>query len=157
MKQVIKKIIEADSDLSPILKEIKKSNPNWGTSESQDVILSPLENENNQILNFLIDSLTDKFIINVCTVYLLIMLTIIFICKFILNKQIEIKFLNKIKIFNIEIGSKINHLINWYINIWQTSSNFWIFFILFILIFGNTSSLYILYKVLYVLKKITFI
>jgi hypothetical protein len=148
-----KKIIEVDNDLSPILKEIKKTNPNWGTTDSQDVILSPLEN-NNEIIDFLIDSLTDLFVMIVGTVYLLLMLTIIFICKIAINKEIEIKFLTKLKIFNIEIGSKINNFINWYINIWQKSSNFWIFLILFVLIFGNTCSLYFLYKILYLLKKI---
>lgn len=73
--------------------------------------MSPLEN-NEKIVTYLIDSLTDNFIINTVTVYLLFMLTLIFICKLLINKNIELKFLTKIKFFNIEIGTKIQNLIN---------------------------------------------
>lgn len=148
---------------SPILYSAPKERvmPDWNNSVIDltpvanrfFIAQSPLEKPET-LISFLIEGLTYHFIINFTTIYLLITLTIIFICKFILRKNMEFKFLTKLSIFKWQIGVKINKLLNWYISMWQKSSNVWIFFILIVLIVTNTGSLYSLTRILKFLNEI---
>nr|UEX92829.1 hypothetical protein [Marasmius tenuissimus] len=143
------KTISCSQDFSPIMNEVKKINPDW--TSSSDKILSPLE-ENNQVLNFLIDNLNDIFIINSVTVYLLFIVTLMLTFKFLINKDFQFSFLNKITFFNI--GIKINSFIKWYINLWHKTSILWIFFILTVLFFTNLVSSLVLQKILIILTNL---
>jgi hypothetical protein len=102
-------------EISPILSEAKKVKVDWSA-------LSPLEN-NNSLIGYLIDNLNNHLIINIVTVYLLLIVFFIICCKFLLNNNLEIKYLNKIIIFKYPIGIKFNNFIKWYINIFKYSSN----------------------------------
>lgn len=145
------KTISCTQDISPIMTQVNKINPDWTCNS--DKILSPLE-ENNQLLNFLIDNLTNIFIINSVTVYLLFIVTLMLTFKFLINKDFQFTFLNKITFFNIKIGIKINSIISWYINLWHKSSFLWIFFILIVLFFTNLISSVALQKILNLLSNL---
>lgn len=113
---------------------------------------SPLENNDNNVA-LLIDVIKDHLVLEIIGIYLLFMLGIIFICK-LLRNNLELKFLSNIIIFKWPIGSYIKRFINWYINLWQKSSNIWIFFIIFNLIVFHCITTYSLFRILKFLNDI---
>ena len=126
----------------------------WGNPYSPWTINSPYESESG-LISFLIDNLTDHLYLAIISIYLLLMLLLIFICKFILSKDIEFKRISKIKIFKFNLGEKIAKLLTWYISIWQKSSYFWIFFIITTLIIFNGTFVISFYIMLDILKSIS--
>jgi hypothetical protein len=84
----------------------------------------------------------------------LLMILLIFICKLILNNNIEFNRLSKIKIFKWKLGEKIGKLLSKFISIWNKSSSFWFFFIISMLIIFNGVSLFSIFAMLEILKKI---
>jgi hypothetical protein len=95
-------------DTSGVINALDNHNYNWksqfynyipsGNSFSPWIIHSPFENEIG-LISFLIDNLTDLFYLSIISIYLLLMVLLIFICKLILNNNIEFNRLSKIKIF----------------------------------------------------------
>ena len=75
------------------------------------MVLSPLE-KGDTVLTYIIDTLYDSIIITSLNIYLTTMFAIIFICLFLLSKDIKFTFLNKFSIFNIQIGFYINKFLN---------------------------------------------
>jgi hypothetical protein len=133
--------------------------PNWNTefrnyasNDYSSYINSPYENETS-LISFLIDNLTDHLYLSIISIYLLLMLLVIFICKLILSTDIEFKRLSKLKIFKLNFGEKISKLLTWYISIWNKSSSFWIFIIITMLILFNGVSLFSIYAMLNILKN----
>lgn len=135
-------------DTAKIIKELNETSPNW----RNDFILpnftinSPLES-NSSIIQFVLDALNNHLIINFVTVYLLLMLLIILICKFNINKNITFNRLDK-----YPFGTYINKFLTKYISIWQQFGNIWIFFILIPLIFFNTVVTFSTYQLILLLK-----
>lgn len=109
-------------------------------------INSPLES-NSSLIQFVLDALNNHLIINFITVYLLLMLLIIIICKFILNKDIKFNRLD-----NYPLGIYINKFLIKYISIWQKSGNVWIIFIIISLIFFNTVVTFSTYQLILLIK-----
>lgn len=120
-------------DTTKIIQELNLQNPDWRNDfiVSKFYVNSPLES-NNSLTQFVLEALNNQLVINYVTVYLLLMLLIILICKFILNKDIKFNSLDK-----YPFGIYINKLLTKYISVWQKIGNFWIFFILISLIFFN--------------------
>ena len=149
-------------DTKKIITELDKTNPNWKTdllNSSKDqvdaagvnpLILSPGDQtENiNPLIQRLIETFTDQLYLNIIIVYLLIMLTIIIISKFIINKDYKFEFLNK-----YPLGSYLSRFLVYYVSVWQKSSNMWILFILFIVILFNFNLIYGKYIVIEYLKN----
>ena len=115
-------------------------------NNSLATINSPLES-NSSIIQFVLDALNNHLIINFVTVYLLLMLLIILICKFNINKNITFNRLDK-----YPFGTYINKFLTKYISIWQQFGNIWIFFILIPLIFFNTVVTFSTYQLILLLK-----
>ena len=162
------KIISSEIDLSnsPILSRVIKINPDFlkNTLENEFLkksinkqsnlnIWSPLE-ENPDLISWLTSVLKDILVLESAGIYLLLMLGIIFICK-LLSKNLEFKFISNITFLKWPIGSYIKKFLNWYINLWQKSSNFWIFFIIFTLLFSNCITTYSLIRILLKLKDLS--
>jgi hypothetical protein len=83
------------------------------------------------------------------------MLFIIFICKLVLGTDIKFKRLSSIKFFKWNVGEQIAKLLSWYISIWQKSSSLWILFIIIMLFIFNGTSLFSIFGMLQILKKIS--
>lgn len=99
--------------------------------------------------------LTDHLHLSIICLYLLLMLLLIFICKLILNTNIEFKNLSKIKIFKWNLGEKLAILLTSYISIWKKSSSFWIFLIIIALIFFIVGIIFSLIVLLKTLKNVS--
>lgn len=129
-------------------KELDPQTPDWRNNfiSTDFSINSPLES-NSSLTQFALDTLNNHLIINFITVYLLLMLLIIIICKFVLNKDINFNRLEK-----YPLGFYINKFLIKYISIWQKSSNVWIFFIIIPLIFFNTIVTFSTYHLILLLK-----
>jgi hypothetical protein len=91
--------------------------------------------------------LSNNLLLHFIILYLLIMLLIIFTCKFIFKDSIEFT-----KIQNNPLGVWEKYTVNKFISIWKISSNFWIYFILFNLLVFNSASIYSIYKLLVLFK-----
>ena len=135
---------------SKVLAEIENTfpAPEWGNI----FIKSPLEPSgsgggSDPLNQYLLDILSNELILNFVTVYLLVMLLIIFICKLILTKDIQF---NKLKKY--PLGSYINYFLVKYFSIWQTSGNIWIFLIVISLIVFNVTCVYANYNLIITLK-----
>lgn len=140
---------------SKIIKALDSSNPNWKSEFSNNFIInSPFENDSN-LLNHLIDSLTDHLYLGVICFYLLFVLLIFLICKFLISPNIEFQRLSKIKIFNWPLGQYLSNFIIKIISIWQKSSSIWIFFIMLSLIVFNGVTIFSTYFLLKILKNIS--
>jgi len=127
---------------SKIVQELDKLDPNW----KEGFINSPLE-IGNSLTQFVLEALSNQLIFNFVTVYLLIMLLIIFICKLVLSKDIQFTNLKK-----YPLGNYINKFLVKYISIWQTSGNVWIFLIVISLIIFNIVSTFSTYQLIILLK-----
>lgn len=79
------------------------------------IINSPYENES-ELINILIEFLTDNLYLCVISIYLLLMLSLIFICKLLLSTDINFVKLSKIKFLNYNLGEKIAKLLVLYIS-----------------------------------------
>ena len=151
------------TDTTGIINALDNHNPNWKSQFYNNVpsgnslnpfISSPYENEAS-LISFLIENLTDHFYLSIITIYLLLMLLLIFICKLILNSDIGFTKLSKIKIFKWNLGEKIAKLLTLFISIWTKSSSFWIFLIIIMLIIFNGVSLFSIFTMLKILKNIS--
>jgi hypothetical protein len=83
---------------SVVLKELVKENPNLSDKFKFNPG-SPLEPEN-ELINLIIEAFTNLYLLGFIYIYLLFMLAIILICKFLLNNELEFKLLSKLHIFN---------------------------------------------------------
>lgn len=138
-----------------IIETLNNTNPNWKSqfyNWDKIIINSPYENES-EFINSLMSILTDNLYLSLFSIYLLTMLTIIFICKLLLSSNIEFKNISKIKIFNYNLGEKLITLLNWYISMWKKSSSFWIFFIIAVILFSLIGISFSTWSILMVLKK----
>lgn len=144
----------------PILEALNATYPDCNTQfktikvEPNLTINSPYEGDS-AIISFLIDNLTDHLYLTIISIYLLLMLLLIFICKLVLSSDIEFKRISKIQIFNLSLGEKIAKLLTWFISIWQKNSSFWIFFIIIMLVIFNGVSLFSISTMLKILKNIS--
>ena len=129
-------IISNEEQTSKVIDELDKINPNW----RDNFINSPLESEN-PVTQFILNSLMDSLMLDFISIYLLWNLLVILIIKLILSNNINFDKLNK-----YPLGIYINKYLVKFISMWQKSSNFWIFFIVIILIISNTASGYGLYR-----------
>lgn len=138
----------SSEDKAKILKELDQQTPDWKNdfNFSEIFINSPLES-NNSLTQFVLDALNNHLIINFVTVYLLLMLLIILICKFIFTKDIKFNRLEK-----YPLGIYISKFLIKYISIWQKIGNFWIFIIIISLIFFNTVITYSTYHLILLLQ-----
>ena len=138
----------SSEDTAKFVMELDPQTPNWREQFvlSDFPINSPLES-NNSLVQFMLDALNNHLIINFVTVYLLLMLLIILICKLMLNKEIKFNRLEK-----LPLGIYINNFLIKYISIWQKSGNFWIFSIIISLIFFNTVITFSTYHLILQLK-----
>jgi hypothetical protein len=144
---------------SKILNELEKLDLNW---KDKFFVKSPLENGdaiNNFIIEnffiksplekgdpmtkFFIDTLTDHVILHFIILYFILGLTIIIICKINLPKDPQFP-----KVKSLPFGNLIHKLLTYYITMWQISSNFWIYFILFFIFLFNLGSLISITKLL---------
>lgn len=127
-----------------VIEELNKDYPNW----KEGFINSPLENGDvNSIKLFLIETLTNNLILQFIIIYLMIMFIIIFTCKLIIEKNIE---LNKIKEY--PLGNYIYYILEKYISIWKTSANIWIYLLVFSVLIFSMGSAYSIYQVISFLK-----
>lgn len=92
-------VINTLDNYNPNLKSQFRNYTPTDNPYSPRTINSPYESESG-LISFLIDNLTDHLYLAVISVYLLLMLLLIFICKLILSKDIEFKRISKISIFN---------------------------------------------------------
>jgi len=115
------------------------------------IITSPLEPNElafSQIKNDLFTVLSGKLIIDIITVYLIIILIYIFTVKFLINKNTNLE-----KIKNWFFGNYIHYILSKIILGWEKSSIIWIYFILFSLLISSIGSIYILFGCLIILKN----
>nr|YP_009710669.1 hypothetical protein [Amanita muscaria]QFZ98618.1 hypothetical protein [Amanita muscaria] len=150
---------------SKILNELEKLDTNWKDKlfvksplENGDpinnffidnfFIKSPLEN-GDPITNFFIETLTDNLILHFIILYFIVILTIIIICKLNLPKEPQFP-----KINSLPFGNLIHKLLTYYISVWQISSHFWIYLILFFLFLFNLGSLISITKMLIYFKSL---
>ena len=133
-------------DTAKILKELDQLKPDWKNQFSDFSINSPLEPDNS-LIQFVLDALNNHLIINFITVYLLLMLLFIIICKFTLNKDTKFNRLEK-----YPLGIYFNKLLIKYLSFWQKIGKFWIFFIIISLIFFNTVMTFSTYQLILLLK-----
>lgn len=142
----IKIVIDGNKEASSkVINEIEKLDPNWKDKFS---IQSPLEN-GDVINQFLIDNLTNNFLLHIIILYLLTVLIFIIFCKFNLNIQNQL-----LKIQNLPFGNLIYKILNKIISLWQMSSNIWIYLILFALFIFNLTATYSIYQILVYLKAL---
>jgi hypothetical protein len=144
---------------SKILTELDKLDPNWKDKffvksplETDDAITkffivnffvkSPLEN-GDAITKFFIETLTDNLILHFIILYFIVGLTIIIFFKFNLPKEPQFP-----KIKTLPFGNLIHKLLTHYITVWQISSSFWIYLILFFLFLFNLGSIISMTKML---------
>jgi hypothetical protein len=144
---------------SEILNELEKLDPNW---KDNLIVKSPLENgealnnfiidnffiksplENGEaITKIFIETLTDNLILHFIILYFIVALTIIIFCKFNLPKNPQFP-----KIKSLPFGNLIHKLLTQYITVWQISSSFWIYYLLFFLFLFNLGSIISLTKML---------
>ncbi len=120
------------------------------TAEIQDFIKnffieSPSEN-NASIIDFFNDlntTLSLNLFVNICMLYFIFMLTLIFTIKFIVSTDV---FLGKVKSLPLgRVGTIIHYILSKIILGWQISSIFWIYLILFFLFICSCSSTYAIY------------
>jgi hypothetical protein len=124
---------------SKIFNELEKLDTNW---KDNFFIKSPLEN-GDPITKFFLETLTDNLILHFIILYFIVVLTLIIICKINLPKDPQFP-----KIKGLPFGNLIHKLLTNYISVWQISSNFWIYFILFFLFLFNLGSLISITKML---------
>jgi len=126
---------------SRTIQELDKFNPNW-----RDIFInSPLESDK-VLYKFVLDTLNDNLILHFLSIYLLLMLLIIFLAKLILINS-DFNFLEK-----FYINNTLKSLIIKYISIWQKSNNIWIFSIITCVIIFNIASLISFFNLISVLK-----
>ena len=121
-----KNITGTQEQNSEILNQV--ANQDW-TKESNlaDLFInSPLESSENSFLVILVDFLTNSMYLQYISLYFSTLATIIFTCKIIMDKNINLEFIKKF-IF----GKYIYFGITKYISFWRGSANFWIYFALF--------------------------
>jgi len=123
------------------IQELDQLNPNWRDS----FINSPLESDK-VLYQFVLDTLNNNLVLHFISIYLLLMLLIIFLAKLILMNS-NFNFLEK---FNLNNSLKL--LIIKYISIWQKSNHIWIYFIVICLIVFNVASLISLSNLISILK-----
>jgi len=113
---------------SEILNQVANQDLDW-TKESSlaDLFInSPLESSDNSFILNLLDFLTNSMYLQYISLYFSTMATIIFTCKIIMDKNINLEFIKKF-IF----GKYIYFGITKYISFWRGSANFWIYLVLF--------------------------
>ena len=126
---------------SRTIQELDKFNPNW-----RDMFInSPLESDK-VLYKFVLDTLNDNLILHFLSIYLLLMLLIIFLAKLNLINS-DFNFLEK-----FYINNTLKSLIIKYISIWQKSNNIWIFSIITCVIIFNIASLISFFNLISVLK-----
>ena len=130
---------------SKILTELDKLDPNW---KDNFFVKSPLEN-GDAITKFFIETLTDNLILHFIILYFIVGLTIIIFCKFNLPKDPQFP-----KIKTLPFGNLIHKLLTHYITVWQISSSFWIYLILFFLFLFNLGSIISMTKLLFYFQSL---
>lgn len=128
------------------LEHIKSINSE-NASKDSIIVNSPLEP--GDFNSWLLDILNTQLLLHYVILYLLIMLGIIFICRFVLDKNIQFKPLSENRLLKF-----IFKLINNYINIWKTSSDFWVFLILSSLIIFTITSIFSFTQIISILSNI---
>ena len=84
------------NETSKVISELEKVDPHW----RDKFIHSPLE-INTSLTKFVLEVLNDHLLLNFIIIYLLIMLLLIFISKFVLNKNTKFNNLNKYPLGNL--------------------------------------------------------
>src|SRR5580658_5395839 len=95
-----------------------------------------------KIKQALLDQLNNYFILEFVSVYLLVMMLIIFTCKLLIDKNIQFDGVKK-----YPLGHYIYIFLTKYISLWRTSVNLWIYFILLSVIIFHLTIIYSLYHI----------
>jgi len=150
-------LVKVDNSNSKIIQMIEKQNScslndifSSENSLNKVIINSPLESNDLTILsvkNDIITMLNYNLTVNLIMIYLIFMLTLIFIFKLFYDKNISLD-----KVNNLPLGNYFKSLIIKLLSAWKRSSNFWILFILFFLFLFSCSSAYGIYACLFILK-----
>nr|YP_025895.1 hypothetical protein 29 [Moniliophthora perniciosa]AAQ74319.1 hypothetical protein 29 [Moniliophthora perniciosa] len=132
-----------------VTKEVQKVQVDWTQpspmnkpefkSSLDSFIKCPLEyNEDKFFSGILTDLISLEFI----KIYLLLILLIISACKLLIKSDsLKFEFLNK-----YSLGRHLNSFLNKYIIFWQKSSNFWVFFIIILLLIFSLTTFTTLIK-----------
>nr|UEX92945.1 hypothetical protein [Marasmiellus scandens] len=131
----------SSSNSKGVIESLSENNPDWASKFHNFKLNSPYEDETG-IISLIIDNLSDHLSLTIISIYLLLMLLLIFICKLVLSNDLYLKRISNLKLFKGYVGSKISKFLIWYISIWQKSSSVWIFFIIIMLLMFNVVSLY---------------
>lgn len=133
--------LSVTSDIQKVNVDWSKPSPMYNAelkSNLQTFIGCPLEKNENFILEIVTNSLALEF----TKIYFLITLLVILACKLLIKSDsIQFEFLKK-----YTIGRYINTFLVKYINIWQKSSNIWIFLAIIILLISSITTFLTLNK-----------
>ena len=133
--------------ISKVIEQLDLMNPNW-----RDLFInSPLElgDHSNSLVSFLFTSLSNSLYLHYINLYLIIMLIIIFTCKYIIDRNINLLPIKKI------FGGKYLYLgLTKYLSFWRNSVNFWLYYIMFSLLIFNLASCYSIYQAITALNSI---
>jgi len=135
----------SEQQTSDVIQALNNHNPNW-----RDLFInSPIESGDNSLLTYILETLPNSFNLHFINIYLLTMIIIIFTCKIILDKNINLEFL-KDYIF----GKYLYLGINKYLSIWRGTTNLWIYYLLFCVLIFHSGSAYAVYQVLEAVKSV---
>jgi len=135
----------SEQQASDVIQALNNHNPNW-----RDLFInSPIESGDNSLLTYILETLPNSFNLHFINIYLLTMIIIIFTCKIILDKNINLEFL-KDYIF----GKYLYLGINKYLSIWRGTTNLWIYYLLFCVLIFHSGSAYAVYQVLEAVKSV---
>jgi hypothetical protein len=130
-----------------IVGEIEKTtSKNLSEIFSESNINSPLES-NEFLTNEIINLLNNEFILHLITIYLILMLILVFTIKYVIDQNLNLE-----RIKSLPLGKYISYFIISIINSWKVSSVFWIYFFLFFILIFTCASTYGIFAILFVLK-----
>jgi hypothetical protein len=133
--------------ISKVIEQLDLMNPNWRDT----FINAPLElgDHSNSLVSFLFTSLSNSLYLHYINLYLIIMLIIIFTCKYIIDRNI-----NLLPIKKIFLGKYLYLGLTKYLSFWRNSVNFWLYYIMFSLLIFNLASCYSIYQAITALNSI---
>jgi hypothetical protein len=140
---------------SNVIKQLDLMNPSpllrWevGSVGRDSFINSPLELGDNSLVSFLFTSLSNSLYLHYICLYLIIMLIVIFTCKYIIDRNINLAPIKK-----IFLGKYLYLGLTKYLSFWRNSVNFWIYYIMGSLLIFNLASSYSIYKAITALNSI---
>ena len=100
-------------DTSKVISELDRLDTNW-----RDMFIHSALEPESKLTGFFLEQLNLHVVINSVSIYLLVMLLIIFVSKFIFSPDTQISSLNK-----YYLGRLFNKFFISYLKIWQTSGN----------------------------------